>query len=82
MMRKVVTESAGYFFAVKERQDGTSFIMLEPRSQGLPAIGDGMLTLQFRGDVSTRQAEELAQQLNDLVERVSHTRFEVDPGGD
>lgn len=75
-MRKVATDSAGYLFTVKERQDRTCFIMLEPRSTGLPAIGGGMLTLQFREGVSTRQAEELARHLNDLVERVGHTRFE------
>ncbi len=74
-MTKAKTDHADFVFAVKEHADGTPWIMCEPRGSGLPGIGDGFLGLTLREGIGIREAEEIAEYLNNRVEGLSHTQF-------
>jgi len=76
-MTRATTESADFAFTVKEGATGHPSILLEPRSGGLSAIGDGFLTLVFREGLTLEHAEEIARELNKSIAHVSHTRFGV-----
>jgi hypothetical protein len=70
---------ARYSFGANDRADGRAFITLEQLDKGLEAIGNGSLYLRLRPGVDIKQAEALAQQLNDLVEDIEHTWFPGQP---
>lgn len=74
-MSTATTDRADFLFAVKEHGDGSLFIMLEPRSTGLPKLGDGFISLELVNGQTIEQAQALAQLLNDQVEQVSYTKF-------
>ncbi len=63
-------------FAVKEYDDGTPWIMVEPRhTPGNPLLKNGFIGLTLRPGVSLRRAEEIARQLQENFEGVSYTQF-------
>ena len=74
-MSKAKTEHADYIFAVKEYEDGTPWIMLEPSRAGLPVLKNGFLGLTLREGIDKREAEKIAEFLNDRVKSISHTQF-------
>lgn len=49
--------------------------MCEPHGAGLPGIGDGFLGLTLQKGIGIREAEEIAEYLNDRIESISHTQF-------
>ena len=70
------TERADYCFAVKEFEDGTPWIALEPRRGSLRCLGPGgFLGLDLRPGTDLAQAREIATFLNANIDKVSHTRF-------
>ena len=74
-MTKAKTDYSTFTITVKEDGEGNPWIMCEPDQPGLPAIGDGFLGLRLRDGIEIREAEEIAEYLNDHIEGVSHTQF-------
>lgn len=75
MSTKAKTETADFVFAVKEHGDGTPWIMLEARREGLSAIKNGFLGLRLLPGTDIVRAQEIAEFLNDNIESVSCTQF-------
>ncbi len=72
-MVKSKTERAEYLFAVKEFSDGTPWIMLERRGEGLGVLGEGFLGFDLIEGTSLREAEKIAERLRQSVRSVSYT---------
>ena len=72
---KAKTDHAEFTFTVKEYEDGAPWIICEPLSSGLPALGDSFLGLRLRDEVTAKKAEEVAQLLRLHVRGISHTQF-------
>jgi len=70
------TERFEYVFTVKEYDDGTSWIALEPRDGTLSCLGDGFLGFDLKRGTDIRKAEGIAAFLNGNIAKVSHTRLE------
>lgn len=65
-------QSGRYTFGANDHPNGQAFITLEPEGKGLPVLGKGILFLKLRDGANIKHAEELARQLNELVEAVEY----------
>lgn len=76
MSTKAKTEHAQCIFAVKEYDDGTPWIMVEPRrAPDNSLFTNGFIGLTLRPGVSFEQAKEIARELNENFEGISYTQF-------
>jgi hypothetical protein len=57
-------DDARYRFTVKEENDGTPFIALEPLDGNLHILENAILTLRFTHGTAMRTAETLVKELN------------------
>jgi hypothetical protein len=55
--------------------DGTPWIMIEFDKPGIPGVGDGFIGLTFREGVTFEQAKEIARELRENFQGMSHTQF-------
>lgn len=75
-MSKAKTDHASCIFAVKEYEDGTPWIMVEPhRAPDNLLLKNGFIGLTLRPGVSFERAKEIARELNENFEGVSYTQF-------
>ena len=72
---KTKSDFGTYGFGANDNPDGSSFITLETAGKGLDVIGNGILFLKLRTGIDIKQAEALADQLNELVEQIEHVSF-------
>ncbi|MCB1502349.1 MAG: hypothetical protein KDK07_21640 [Bauldia sp.] len=70
-----VTVAEAFSFRVKEQEDGTPWIALEPAGSGLPGI-KGVVGLQLIPGTSFERAEEIARLLDEAVKEVSYTSWD------
>ncbi len=76
MSAKSKTDHVQCIFAVKEYDDGTPWIMVEPRhAPNNPLLKDGFIGLTLRPGVSLERAKEIARELSENFEGISYTQF-------
>lgn len=75
MSTNAKTDHAPCTFTLKEYGDGTPWVMVEFHEPGIPAVGDGFLGLTFREGITFERAQEIARELRDNFQGMSHTRF-------
>jgi len=63
-----------FVFGANDFSDGQAFITLEPSGGSLTILKGGSVFLRLRPGIDIKQAEELAQQLNELIEGINYTR--------
>jgi hypothetical protein len=66
-----VRESAEFVFALRVHNDGVPWIALQPKQQGLGAIG-GELGLDLYRGTSLEEAKQLVRFLNSNIKAVSY----------
>ncbi len=74
-MQQGFGEVAEYLFEVKERADGTPWIMMSPRRKGLSVLSNALLGFDLPKGTSLGQAEDVAKFLNRNVGSVCCTTF-------
>lgn len=67
------SERAAYGFGANEDEHGNAWILLEPSGGQLSALKNKIITLQLREGISSTEAEQLAQTLNEMVEAIACT---------
>lgn len=70
-----MTERQKYYFAVKERGDGTPWICLEPMRGNLPVLEKGFLGFDLPLGTTLKQAEKIANILQDTIINISYTEI-------
>lgn len=60
---------------VQTRGDGTPYLAFEPTTGRLSSYSNSLFTLDLRGDVTIRDARDLAAQINRRLWGVSSTIF-------
>ena len=76
MSTKAKTDHMQCIFAVKEYDDGTPWIMVEPRrTPNNSLLKNGFIGLTLCPGISFEQAKEIARELNENFEGISHTQF-------
>jgi hypothetical protein len=69
------TETVACKFTVKETGSGTPYLAIEFLGQVPLMLVGNHVSLHFSRDQSIERAQEVAQQMNDLFERVSIMHF-------
>jgi hypothetical protein len=70
-----ITVAEEFSFRVKEQEDGSPWIALEPNGSGLPGI-KGVVGLRLVPGVSFERAQEIARLLDEAVKEVSYTSWD------
>jgi hypothetical protein len=74
-MTKSETERTRCTFSVSEHDGIDPWIMIETRDPGLKILGNGLIGLEMREDISFENAAKLAELLRERVVRISYTSF-------
>lgn len=73
-MKSSPNDFGRFVFKANDFTYGQAFITLEPSGGSLTILDGGSVFLRLRPGINIKQAEELAQQLNDLIEGINYTR--------
>lgn len=74
-MEHATTERTTCNFKTCDNDGGTFWIGVTFDEPGLPSIGDGFIGLEFKKNMSMKEADDFTRLLTDTIGKVSITRF-------
>ena len=69
------TDVTDCLFEVKDRSDGTFWIMVNPYKPGLPILENGFIGFEFREKMTMKEADDFARLLHEKIKSVSYTHL-------